>query len=80
MCVYVREKTKAYGIYIARSEMMRPLGIPRLKWENNTKMDHEAVTWEGVDWINLALDSAQDNCTQCRWAFITHTEISLGYK
>jgi len=48
-CVCVCEKTKAYSVLIRKSEIMGPLGVPRLRWENNIKMDHEAVTWEGVD-------------------------------
>jgi len=49
VCVCVCEKTKAYSVLIRKSEIMGPLGVPRLRWENNIKMDHEAVTWEGVD-------------------------------
>jgi hypothetical protein len=48
VCERKRAKTKAYGIFIGKC-VMRPLGIPRLRWENNIKMDHERVTWEGVD-------------------------------
>jgi hypothetical protein len=74
----VSEKAKAYGIFIGKSEIMRPLGIPRLRWENNIKMDHEAMTCEGVDWINLTVDSVQDICTQWRWPFVTFAKIGLG--
>ena len=49
VCVCMRENTKAYDIFIGKSEKMRPLRIPRLRLENNIKMDHEKVTWEGVD-------------------------------
>jgi hypothetical protein len=41
-------------------------------------MDHERVTWENVDEINVAVDSVQDICTQRRWAFVTFAKIGLG--
>jgi hypothetical protein len=35
---------------------MRPLGIPRLKWEDNIKTDLQEIDWEGrnMDWVDLA--------------------------
>jgi hypothetical protein len=30
----------------------RPLGRPRLRWENNIKMDLQEVGWR-LDWIDL---------------------------
>jgi hypothetical protein len=38
---------------------MRPLGRPRHKWEDNTKMDLRETGWEGVDWMHLAEDRVQ---------------------
>ena len=32
-----------------------PLERPRLKWEDNTKMDQE-VGWAGMDWTDLPQD------------------------
>ena len=37
-------------------EVKRPLGIPRLKWEDNIKMDLQEVGCVGMDWIELAQD------------------------
>ena len=34
----------------------RPFGRPRLKWEDNNKMDLHEVVYGGMDWIKLALD------------------------
>jgi hypothetical protein len=33
-----------------------PLGRPRLRWEDNIKMDLQEVECEGMDWIKLAQD------------------------
>jgi hypothetical protein len=35
---------------------MRPLGIPRRRWEDNIKMDLQEVVCEGMDRIELAQD------------------------
>jgi hypothetical protein len=34
----------------------RPLGRRRHIWEDNSKMDIQAVEWGGMDWIDLARD------------------------
>jgi hypothetical protein len=36
--------------------MVKVLGRPRRRWEDNIKMDLREVGWEGMDWINLAQD------------------------
>jgi hypothetical protein len=41
---------------VGNPEGKRPLGRPRLKWEDNIKMDLEAVGCGGVDWIEVAQD------------------------
>jgi hypothetical protein len=35
----------------------RPLGRPRRRWENNTKIDLREVEREGVDWTRVVVDS-----------------------
>ena len=32
----------------------RPLGRARRRWEDNIRMDHQEVGYEGMDWIELA--------------------------
>jgi hypothetical protein len=34
----------------------RPLGRPRLSWEDNIRMDLQEVGCRRMDWIELALD------------------------
>jgi hypothetical protein len=49
------EKRGAYRILVGRPEGRRPLGRPRRRWQDNIKMDLQAVGW-GMDWIELAQD------------------------
>ena len=37
-----------------RPEGKRPLGSPRLRWEDNIKVYYNDVGWEVMDWIALA--------------------------
>ena len=34
----------------------RPLGKPRCRWEDNSKMDLQEVEWGGMDWFDMAQD------------------------
>jgi len=43
-----------YWVLVAKPEGKKPLGIPRRRWEDNTKMDLQEVGCGGVDWIDLA--------------------------
>jgi hypothetical protein len=38
----------AYNILVGRSEGRRPLGRPRLRWEDNFKMDHREIGFGDV--------------------------------
>jgi hypothetical protein len=47
----------AYRVLVGRPEGRRPLGRPRRRWEDNIKMDLQAVGWGGdMDWIHMAQD------------------------
>jgi hypothetical protein len=48
------EKRNAYRILLGNSEGKRPLGRPRRRRVNNTKMDLREIGWDGMDWIDLA--------------------------
>jgi len=41
---------------VGKPEGKRPLGRPRLGWEDNIKMDFQEVVCEVTDWFELAQD------------------------
>ena len=49
----------AYRVLVGRTEVQRPLGRSRRRWENNIKMDLEEVGCDLGDWIVLAEDRDQ---------------------
>jgi hypothetical protein len=57
------EKRKAYRI-------LRQLGRPRHRRENNIKMDLREIGWGGMDWIDLAQDRGQ-------WGALVNTILNL---
>jgi len=50
------ERRGVYRVLVVKPEGRRPPGIPRHRWENNIKMDHQEVGCGGMDWIDLAQD------------------------
>jgi hypothetical protein len=44
---------------VGKPEGKRPLGRPRRRWVDNVKMDLRERGWDGMDWIDLALDRDQ---------------------
>ena len=46
-----------YRVLVGKPEGKRPLGRPRLRWEDNIKMDIQDVGCEDMDWIELAQDN-----------------------
>jgi hypothetical protein len=49
----------AYNILVAKPEGKRPLGRPRLRWEDNITMDLREVGCEGVNRMHLAQEKDQ---------------------
>jgi hypothetical protein len=43
----------------ATPEEKRPLGRPRRRWVDNTKIDVREIGWDGMDWIDQAEDRDQ---------------------
>ena len=41
---------------MGRPEEKRPFGRPRLRWEDNIKMDLQEIGCGGMDWIELPQD------------------------
>ena len=56
---YITCMGQGRGVYsdlVGKPEGKRPLGRPWCRWEDNIKMDLQAVGCEGMDWIELAQD------------------------
>jgi hypothetical protein len=50
---------KRRGVYrdlVEKPEGKRSLGRPRLRWQDNIKVDFQEVGWRDMDWIYLAQD------------------------
>ena len=45
---------------VGTSEGKRPLGRPRLRWEDNIKICFQEVGWGGLEWIDVTQD--KDRC------------------
>ena len=50
------ERRGVYRVLVGKPEGKRPLGRPRLRWEDNIEMRLQEVGCAGMDWIVLALD------------------------
>jgi hypothetical protein len=50
------ERRNAYRILVGKPGGRRPLARPRNMWMNNIKMHLRGISWDGMDWIDLAQD------------------------
>ena len=50
------ERRGVYRVLVGKPGGKRPLGRPRRRWEDNSKMDLQEVGFGAIDWIELALD------------------------
>ena len=53
-----------YRVWVGKPEGKRSLGRRRLGWEDNIKMDLQAVEWENMDWIDIFVNC---NWVDTRW-------------
>jgi hypothetical protein len=53
------EARGVYRVLVGKPEGKRPMGRPRLRWEDNIKIDLQEVGCWGMDWIQLAQDKGQ---------------------
>ena len=67
---HVWETRGAYRVLVGRPEGKRALGRPRLRWDDNIKMDLQDVVWRGMDWIDLAED-------RDRWRAVVNAVMNL---
>jgi hypothetical protein len=67
----VRERRGAYRVLVGKPEGKRPLGRPSCRWEDNIKINLQAVGWGGdMDWTDLAQNPD-------RWRELVNTVINL---
>ena len=46
----------AYSVFMGKPESKRPLGRPRRRWEDNTKMDLREMVCVPGDWMAFSED------------------------
>jgi hypothetical protein len=56
LAAHVGVKRNTNRVKARKPEGRRPLGRPRLGWEENIRMDFQELGWAGVDWIILFQD------------------------
>jgi hypothetical protein len=55
---------------LGKPEGKKPLGRPRRRWEDNIKMDFQAMEFGEMDWIDLAQD-------RDRWRELVNVVMNL---
>jgi hypothetical protein len=45
------EERKVYKVLVGKPEGKRPLGRPRLRWEDGIRMDLREMVWIGFEWL-----------------------------
>jgi hypothetical protein len=68
----MREERKVYKVLVGKPEGRRPLGRPRLGWEDGIRMDLREIGLGegGVDWIRLSQD-------RDRWRAVVSAVMNL---
>jgi len=54
----IGERRSAYRVLVGKPEGERPLGRPRLRWEDNIKMNLQEVgwgAWSGLIWLMIGI-------------------------
>ena len=64
------ERRGVHRVLVEKPEGKRLLGRPRLRWEDNIKMDFQEVGCGGMDWIELAQD-------RDRWRALVNAVMNL---
>ena len=64
------EERGVHKVLVGKPEGKRPLGRPRRRWEDNTKMDLQEVGGVCEDWMELAQD-------RDRWRALVSTVRNL---
>jgi hypothetical protein len=54
---WIGEERGVYSVLVGKPEGKRPLGRPRLSWEDNIRIDLHEVECGVMNWIGLAQDA-----------------------
>jgi hypothetical protein len=65
------EEREVYRVLVRKPERRRPLGRPRRRWVDNSRMDLQEVGCGHMDWIGLAQD-------RDRWRTFVSAVMNLG--
>jgi hypothetical protein len=52
----IGERRDVYRGLVGKPEGSRPVGRPRRRWKDSTRIDHREVRCGGMEWIELAQD------------------------
>jgi 3-oxoacyl-ACP reductase-like protein len=52
-CSTYEGEARCVKVLVGKPEGKKPLGRPRLRWENNIKMDLQEAGCGGMDWVEL---------------------------
>jgi hypothetical protein len=66
----IGEGRSVYRVSVRRPEVKIPLGRPRRRCEDNTKLDLREIGIDGANWIQLAQDRVQ-------WRACVNTVMNL---
>jgi hypothetical protein len=58
---YMPDMRNVYSILVGKPAGKRPLGRPRRRWEDNTRMYLREIGLEGLDWMHLEGCCEHDN-------------------
>ena len=71
-CSTYGERRGIFRVLVRKPEGKRQLGRPRLRWEDNIKMDLQEVGFGAMDWIELTLD-------RDRWRALVNAVMNLWF-
>jgi hypothetical protein len=67
---HVGEGRGVYRVLVGKHDGKVPLGKPRIRWEDNIKVDLQVVGCGSMDWIELAQD-------RDRWRELSNEVMNL---
>jgi len=72
-CGTYGERRVVYRVLVLKPGGKEIIGRPRLRWEDNIKMDLQEVVSAGMDWIDLAQDKD-------RWRELVNAVMKLRFR